>query len=106
MPRGIMYVESHPASPEQAEAFHEWYEGTHLKEMTSIEGVVSARRFAVLGDDRTYIAIYELDTDDIAAVQARIRDAAKAGLMSAPVGVRTDPPPRVMLCREIAAHTP
>jgi hypothetical protein len=106
MPKGIMYVESYPASPEEAEAYHAWYEGTHLKEMTSIDGVVSARRFAALGDDGPYVAIYELDTDDIAGVQAKIREAAKAGLTSPPVGVRTDPPPRVLLCREIAVHIP
>jgi len=106
MARGILLVETFPASPEDAAAYHEWYEGIHLKEMTALDGVVSARRFAALGGDGPFIAIYELDTDDIAAVQSRIREAAEAGRMSAPVGVATDPPARVVLCRETASHTP
>ncbi|MEU5880516.1 hypothetical protein [Spirillospora sp. NPDC047279] len=106
MPKGILYVESQPNSPEEAEAFHTWYEGTHLKEVTAIEGVVSARRFAVLGDDGPFIAIYELDADDLAAVQARISGAFKDGRISPQVGVRTDPPPRVMFCRETAVYVP
>jgi hypothetical protein len=106
VPKGILYVESRPNTPEEAEAFHTWYEGTHLKEMTAIDGVVSARRFAALADDGPFIAIYELDTDDIAGIQAHISEAARAGRMSPPVGVRNDPPPRVWFCREIATHTP
>ncbi|WP_106400601.1 hypothetical protein [Actinocorallia populi] len=105
MPRGILYVESRPGSPEDADSYHAWYEGTHFKEMLQIEGVVSARRYAALGDDAPYIAVYELDADDITAVRARIAEAAKAGRMSAPVGVSTDPPPRMWFCREIAVHT-
>ncbi|GAA3207518.1 hypothetical protein [Actinocorallia longicatena] len=105
MTRGILYVESRPASPEEAEAYHAWYEGTHFKEMLQIEGVVTARRFAALGDDAPYVAVYELEADDIAAVQARIGEAARTGRLAAPVGVATDPPPRMWFCRELSAHS-
>jgi hypothetical protein len=103
MPKGILYVESRPASPEQAAAYHRWYEDTHMREMAEIKGIVSARRFAPLGDDGPFVAIYEIDADDIGAVQARIAEAGKSGALAPPVGVATDPPPAIAYFREIHA---
>jgi hypothetical protein len=51
VPKGVLIVESRPGSPEQAAAFHQRYDQTHLPEMAAIEGVVSARRFAPLDED-------------------------------------------------------
>ena len=65
MPKGILYVESRPASPEQAADYHQWYNETHLPEMLSVDGFVSARRFEPVEGDGPFIAIYEFDTDDL-----------------------------------------
>ena len=46
MPKGIMYVETMPVSPDREADYHKWYNDTHLAQITSVEGIVSARRFA------------------------------------------------------------
>jgi hypothetical protein len=103
MAKGILYVESRPASAQEAEDFHTWYEQTHMKEMLAVEGVVSARRFAPLGTDGPFVAIYELEGDDLGTVRSRVTEANRAGRISAPVGVQVDPPPVVRYLGEIAA---
>ena len=46
MPKGIMYVETMPASSDREAEYHKWYNDTHLAQILSVEGIVSARRFA------------------------------------------------------------
>lgn len=103
MAKGILYVESEPDSADEADAYHQWYDHTHMKEMLGIDGLVSARRFAPLGEG-PFVAVYEIEADDLAAVQARLGEATREGWFSPPVGLRTDPPPTVRFYREIATH--
>jgi hypothetical protein len=71
-----------------------------MKEMSAIPGVVSARRFVPLGEDGPFIAIYELDADDLDAVRAEVADATRLGKLTKPVGLQIDPPPVVRYLRE------
>src|SRR5215813_4742638 len=104
MPKGIMYVETRPKSPEDAAAYHDWY-ATHLKELMGVEGFVSARRFEPFKHDGPFVAIYEIDAPDLAEVQAKLREALSAGAVSSSPTVETDPPPVVRYFTEIAAIT-
>ncbi|WP_174189409.1 hypothetical protein [Nocardia barduliensis] len=106
MPTGILFVESRPKSADEAAAYHDWYENTHLAEMCKLDGVVAARRLAVVGDDPSYIALYEIEADDLEAVRAELGRASRSGEMSPPVGLQLDPPPVVRLLRDIAAYRP
>ena len=77
MPKGIIYVETMPASPDREAEYHEWYNDTHLEQILSVEGIVSARRFAPTDGNGPFIAIYELDCDDLdaaASTAAVVRD--------------------------------
>ncbi len=105
MAKGILYVETRPASDEVAAAYHRWYEGTHMQEMLSLDGVVAARRFEPVDGEAVYVAVYEIEADDITSVQAQLAAANKSGSFSTPVGVQTDPPPTVRLYREIVTRT-
>ena len=105
MPTGILFVESSPKSADEAAAYHEWYENTHLAEMCKLDGVVAARRLAVVGED-SFVALYEIEADDLDAVRAGLGAASRSGQMSPPVGLRTDPPPTVRLLRDIASFRP
>ncbi|MBH0779734.1 hypothetical protein [Nocardia bovistercoris] len=105
MVKGILLVESEPRSAEDADAYHRWYDEIHMKEMLGIEGLVAARRFAPVTGEGVFVAVYEIEADDIAHVQARLAEITKAGGFSAPVGLRTDPPPTVRFYRDISAHT-
>jgi hypothetical protein len=82
MPRGIIYLETMPVSPEREADYHEWYNDVHLAEIVSVEGIVSARRFAPTDGKGPFIAIYELDCDDLDAVVQRLSELGASGQMS------------------------
>ncbi|MDT5066907.1 MAG: hypothetical protein QOK02_3062 [Mycobacterium sp.] len=103
MPRGIMYVETMPVSPDSEAEYHEWYDGTHLAEITAVEGIVAARRFAPADGNGPFIAIYELDCDDLEGAVQRLSDLAAAGQMSSIELLSLDPPPVPKVYREIAS---
>jgi hypothetical protein len=106
MPKGIMYVASLPVSPDKEADYHDWYDQTHLAELTSIDGVVSARRFAPTNGEGPFIAIYELDTDDLDGVLARMGELAAGGQMSSLEFLNLDPLPVPQIYREIASFEP
>lgn len=94
MARGLMYVETSPASAEEEADYHEWYD-RHVEELLRMDGVVTARRYRILDDDGAFAALYELE-GDLRAVHDRIRGREERP-EGEPRGVRTDPPPRVRL---------
>ena len=71
MPKGIIYLETMPVSADREAEYHKWYNDTHLAEICSVDGIVSARRFAPTDGNGPFIAIYELDCDDLDAVVQR-----------------------------------
>jgi len=104
MPKGILYVESRPSSPEETAEYHRWYTGTHIGEMLETEGIISARRLEPVAGDGSFIALYEIEAEDLEAVQARMGARARSGEISKPVAVQLDPPPTVRLLRELSVH--
>jgi hypothetical protein len=102
MPKGIMYVASMPVSPDREQEYHDWYNNTHLAELTQLDGVISARRFAPTDGEGPFIAIYELDCDDLDAVLETMGELAASGRMSSLEYLSLDPPPAPKIYREIA----
>ena len=83
MPRYKMVVLSRFVEGREAE-FNEWYQQVHLGEMVRFSGFKSAQRFRRvrnLGMRETdpYLAIYEIETDDINAVMSELETRANAG---------------------------
>jgi hypothetical protein len=104
MAKGILYVETH-ADPSQVAAYHEWYNNAHLTEVCKLDGIVSARRFEALDDDgTTFIAIYEIDADNIEDARDAVFAFMKSGNMSMPVGMDVTKAPVTKFFRQIAAH--
>jgi hypothetical protein len=106
VPKGILYVETRPASPDQAAEYHTWYNETHLQEMLALDGYVAARRFAPFGDDGPFVAIYEIETDDLEIMPSKLTEAMRGGKVKNSPTVQTDPPPVVRFLREITADAP
>jgi hypothetical protein len=104
MPRGIMYVETMPVSPDREADYHKWYNETHLAQVVSVDGVVSARRFAPTDGKGPFIAIYELDCDDLDGALVRLGELGASGEMTGLENLATDPPPVPRLYREIGSH--
>jgi hypothetical protein len=84
MARAIWLVYTNcPADRERD--FNDWYENVHLPDLLTVNGIAAAQRFRLPDDAPAlvmpsgstavarYLALYELDTDDVAAVRAAIR---------------------------------
>lgn len=82
-----MMVFSNPVVGKEDE-YNEWYDHQHLQDVTAVPGFVSGRRF-VLNDPQMfpgvtvkmpqYLALYEIATDDLAAVMAEVGRRVRAG---------------------------
>jgi len=104
MPKGIIYVETRPASPDREAEYHKWYNDTHLEQILSVDGIVSARRFAPTSGDGPFIAIYELDCDDLDAVVQGMRELGASGKMSSLKLLNMETPPIPKVFREIGSY--
>ena len=102
MARGILYVESYPVSPERADEYNKWYDEVHLREIVALDGFVSARRFAPSGDG-PYIAIYEIEADDVQQAMAVLGEAAGSGKIQMTDAMRMDPPPVISVHEQISS---
>jgi hypothetical protein len=60
--------------------FNRWYEDTHLPEVLRVPGFVAGRRYALTGpgaaDGPRFLAVYEIETEDLAATLAALGAAA------------------------------
>lgn len=70
-------------TPGEEQTFHDWYDTQHLPDVLAVPGFVRAERFAAVPNthgtlpERRFLAIYEIDTEDIAATMAELRAAAQ-----------------------------
>jgi len=104
--RGIMHVETAPASAEAADAYHDWYEA-HIREIAEVDGVVAVHRYASLDDGGgRSIAIYELVGDDLEEVAARITAGASSRTPPPDGVLQLDPPPTVRYFELISEYDP
>lgn len=63
--------------------FNDWYTNTHIGDVLKVPGFVAAQRFKLsgtqLGDGETpysYLALYEVEADDLAATGSALTGAA------------------------------
>jgi hypothetical protein len=70
------------AAPGRDDDYNDWYNNQHLQDVVAVPGFVSAQRFKLntpmIGEFATrYMAIYEIDADDVQTAMAAI--GARAG---------------------------
>jgi hypothetical protein len=76
------------------EAFNRWYDEQHVPDLLAVPGFVSAQRFSLkdaTGQDQagwSYLALYELETDDPDALMAEVR--SRLGTAAMPVSDTLD----------------
>jgi hypothetical protein len=64
--------------------YNKWYDDEHLRDVCSIPGVISGRRFEIAPTspsqpDLPYLAIYEIESDDPISVLAELYRRASLG---------------------------
>ena len=69
------------------EEFNRWYNDVHLGDVLGIEGFVAAQRFELEEMDggkpsHRYLALYEIETDDVKAVTARLMASSGSMVLS------------------------
>jgi hypothetical protein len=79
--RHVYVVLTNPVEGRENE-FNDWYDNQHLDDVLQLPGFVSAQRFRLSETDppqsapHRYLAIYEVETDDIDAVNMALVAAA------------------------------
>lgn len=106
MAKAVLLVLSEPTDPSRQAEYDDWYDNTHLAEVTAVPGIISARRFtrsdtqmtpgASLGAERN-LAIYEIEADDLELVGKELGARGGDGRFRMGDSIRLDPPPTVVL---------
>jgi hypothetical protein len=79
MAKGVLAVQTAPAAGRDDD-YNDWYNDVHLVEILKLSGFTSARRFRKLqGEGLPYLAIYEVEADDLESAQASLGKAVAAG---------------------------
>ena len=93
MAKHVLLVFSNPTEGAEDE-YNRWYNEVHLPEVVQTDGFVSARRFKF--DDgasgvveQRYLAIYEVDSDDVELAKKALGQAAGSYHMSGAFDVKT-----------------
>lgn len=86
MAKYVMVAQSRPKEGRE-EAYDAWQDGTHLPEVCAVPGVKSGRRYDVTdvgfgGPVLPCLAIYEIETDDPAALMAEMARRRASGEMN------------------------
>lgn len=97
-----MVVASTPSDPTREDEFNTWYSEVHLPDIRAIPGFVAARRYRLHTAEgqpdpglHTYLAVYEVEADDLTGPAAELRRRAAAGESKRSSAVGMTPPPQV-----------
>jgi hypothetical protein len=103
MPKGVMLVFSRPSSPEREDEYNKWYDEVHIPECCTIPGVISAVRYrrseanAPSDDAFPYLAIYELESDDLGGTVKDLMAANQDGRITMSDALSMKPFPKTEL---------
>jgi hypothetical protein len=100
VPKGLMLVQSVPSDPAREDEYNAWYAGKHIPEVLEIPGIVSARRYKLVGrkgQPASYLALYELEADDVRAPLRELGARASSGVIEMSDVLQQDPPPTITL---------
>lgn len=89
MPRAILVVFTNPIDESREDEFNDWYTNVHLHDILKIPGYVAATRYRLADAQlagaappkHRYLAIYEIETDDLDATVKALSERAAAGDM-------------------------
>lgn len=104
MAKGIIHVETWPSSPDRDQEYNTWYDEIHIPELVALDGFVSARRLRPVDGDGPYVALYEIEADDLQSVLQNMLNNARNLHMSD--ALQLDPPPVMRLLEVTTEYHP
>jgi hypothetical protein len=103
MPKGVMIVQSRPASADREDEYNQWYSRVHIPEILAVPGFVAARRYRVVGPDGpVYIAVYDIEADDVTAPVKELGARSASGQHTMSDVLALDPPPVITIAEELS----
>ena len=87
MAKHILLVLTNPVEG-RGDEFNEWYSDTHLADVLGVDGFAAAQRFELAKDQLgepgpyRYLAIYEVDADDMGKALAALTEATSSMVLS------------------------
>jgi hypothetical protein len=103
MAKGIMIVETRPSSPDREQEYNAWYDEVHIPELLALDGIVAARRLRPVDGDGPYVALYEIEGDDLRAILDNM--IANAGQLHMSDALQLDPRPIPRLLEVTTEHS-
>ena len=104
MAKGVILVETRPSSPDREQEYNAWYDEVHIPELLALDGIVAARRLRPVDGKGPYVALYELDGDDLQAILDNM--IANAGQLHMSDALQLDPRPIPRLLEVATEHGP
>jgi hypothetical protein len=99
-----MLAYSRPVSPAKADDYNDWYNNEHLPEVLTVPGVQRIRRYKPIDPETGkldpggyYLAVIELEGDDIIAIKSAMEQHNGPELARLPEIMELDPQPPVRL---------
>jgi len=78
MTKYLLFVFSDCKDRAREQEFNDWYSNVHLPDMLAVPGMIRATRWMSAssrpGERRRYLALYEMETDDLEKFDAAVRD--------------------------------
>lgn len=78
MTKYMLFAFSDCKDPAREAEFNDWYDNIHLPDMLEVPGMIKATRWMSArpaeGDRRRYLALYELETDNLEEFDAKVRE--------------------------------
>jgi hypothetical protein len=101
MPKGVLVVRTTPTEGREPD-YNAWYDDVHLADILKLAGFTSARRFRTLeGDSFPYLALYEVEADDLKAAQAAIGEGVASGAIPISDALGMSPAPTMAMYEQI-----
>ena len=75
----LIAINGPTAGPGDEEEYNKWYDEVHAKDLMSITGAVSVRRFKIQAQnriDKPYVNVTEIEADNAEAVMAELAQKA------------------------------
>jgi len=103
MAKYLYLVFTDAVSPEREAEYNEYYSSMHIPDVLDVPGIVGGRRykvsdtqgpaFAPLAAGQRYLAAYEIETDDIRAVDDELNKRVADGRLRQSDSLQLDPLP-------------
>jgi hypothetical protein len=88
MPKARMIVWSNPSEPSREDEFNKWYDTTHAPDVLKLAPFTSVQRFKVsdaqfgpVDTPGSYLAVYDVDTEDLNQIPQIMMDAFTSGAL-------------------------